>query len=283
MNKRKIIILIISVIVVMMSLIFFININKSDDINIDKESITQNKYYTETENSISFKSDESLTEIKEKIISINPFQKAEITIDKNRISGDLIIEVIEKESSKKLNKQIDLLTNNEIIKIEEGLGEYILKIDSKEISGTYSVKWNVEENNNTELYTSSKGYALMYDSSKFQIINENGKEKFKYTQDENDIYFMVEIIESENILELKNQMIESANATGNCKITEGNLDGVYTETINENFKKRNMIFDISENKMLIIETNEYDKFYEKFLIKEHIKNMIKTFRLGDVN
>lgn len=283
MDKRKKIIIIILAIILIVTAIVCVSTRNSSNNNKDKEILNQKEYYTETDTSIIFNSDEPVTGIKEKIININPFQKAQITIDKNQISGDLEIEVIEKSTSNKLNEQIDIETNNEIIKIDEGLGEYIIKIDAQNLSGTYNINWNIQENKNIELYTSTKGYELEYDSSKFQIINENGKEKFKYIQDENDIYFMVEVIESNDISEIKNKMIESGETTGVCKISESKLKGIYTENINENIKNQKMIFEVTETKMIIIEINQYDKMYEKYLIKEHIKNMIKTFRLDGIN
>lgn len=287
MDKRKKIVIIILVIILLVTAIVFVSTRNSSNNNNDKdkEISTLENYYTETDNSISFDSEEPKTETKEKIITINPFQKAEIIIDKNNISGELDIEVMEQYSSKKVNKQIDIVTNNEIIKIEEGLGDYIIKINSKELTGTYNIKWNIQSNDNTELYTSTKGYELKYDSNKFQIINENGKEKFKYIQDENDIYFMVEVIEVTNSEEketIKNKLIETSDITGNCKITESNLSGIYTETQTSNMKKQNLIFEVADNKMVIIETNQYDEMFEDIIINAHIKNMIKTFRIEDV-
>lgn len=287
MDKRKKIVIIIFVIILLVTAIVFVSTrNSSNDNNDkDKEISTLENYYTETDNSISFDSEEPKTETKEKIITINPFQKTEIIIDKNNISGELDIEVIEQYSSKKLNKQIDIVTNNEIIKIEEGLGDYIIKINSKELTGTYNIKWNIQSNDNTESYTSTKGYELKYDSNKFQIINENGKEKFKYIQDENDIYFMVEVIDVTNNEEketIKNKLIEASDTMGNCKITESNLNGIYTETQTSNMKKQNLIFEVADNKMVIIETNQYDEMFEDIIINAHIKNMIKTFRIEDV-
>lgn len=287
MDKRKKIVIIIFVIILLVTAIVFVSTrNSSNDNNDkDKEISTLENYYTETDNSISFDSEEPKTETKEKIITINPFQKTEIIIDKNNISGELDIEVMEQYSSKKVNEQIDIVTNNEIIKIEEGLGDYIIKINSKELTGTYNIKWNIQSNDNTELYTSTKGYELKYDSNKFQIINENGKEKFKYIQDENDIYFMVEVIEVTNSEEketIKNKLIETSDITGNCKITESNLSGIYTETQTSNMKKQNLIFEVADNKMVIIETNQYDEMFEDIIINAHIKNMIKTFRIEDV-
>lgn len=287
MDKRKKIVIIIFVIILLVTAIVFVSTrNSSNDNNDkDKEISTLENYYTETDTSISFDSEEPKTETKEKIITINPFQKTEIIIDKNNISGELDIEVIEQYSSKKLNKKIDIVTNNEIIKIEEGLGDYIIKINSKELTGTYNIKWNIQSNDNTELHTSTKGYELKYDSNKFQIISENGKEKFKYIQDENDIYFMVEVIEVTNSEEketIKNKLIETSDITGNCKITESNLNGIYTETQTSNMKKQNLIFEVADNKMVIIETNQYDEMFEDIIINAHIKNMIKTFRIEDV-
>ena len=287
MDKRKKIVIIILVIILLVTAIVFVSTRNSSNNNNDKdkEISTLENYYTETDNSISFDSEEPKTETKEKIITINPFQKAEIIIDKNNISGELDIEVMEQYSSKKVNKQIDIVTNNEIIKIEEGLGDYIIKINSKELTGTYNIKWNIQSNDNTELYTSTKGYELKYDSNKFQIISENGKEKFKYIQDENDIYFMVEVIEVTNSEEketIKNKLIETSDITGNCKITESNLSGIYTETQTSNMKKQNLIFEVADNKMVIIETNQYDEMFEDIIINAHIKNMIKTFRIEDV-
>ena len=280
MNKRKnILIIAVLALILLVGTIIFISVRNSSNENYNGETIIKNNYYKETENSISFDSKKSITETREKIINITPFQKAVITIDKNELSGNLNVEVYEEESSKKINKQKDLLTNNEFVKIEEGLGNYIIKINAEDIIGKYNISIDIQENDITELYTSTKGYELEYDSSKFQIINENGKEKFKFVNDENDIYFMVDVIEGERIEAIKNEIENNSGDMGNCLISESNLSGVYTEEDNVTLKNRKMFFEISEQKIIIIETNNYSETSKNILPSEHIKNMIKTFRL----
>lgn len=133
---------------------------------------------------------------------------------------------------------------------------------------------------NTELYISTKGYELMYDFSKFQIILEDNKEKFKYVQDEtkDELYFMVEIIESGNKENIKNELIQSADVVGNCEITKSDLKGIYTQKDNGNIEKQNLIFELNENKMIIIEINKYKEYANDSLANKHFKNMIKTFK-----
>lgn len=128
-------------------------------------------------------------------------------------------------------------------------------------------------------YISPKGYELEYVVEKFILNTDDNEDKYVYVKDENeieenDIYFAVKIIENENNAEIKNNLIASSETTGDCKITQANLEGIYTEKENGNMVLQNLIFEIDESKMVIIEIN---KEREE---NDYIKNMIKTFNIN---
>lgn len=128
-------------------------------------------------------------------------------------------------------------------------------------------------------YVSPKGYELEYVVEKFALTADGDKDKFVYVKDENEVekdemYFAVKILENENNAEIKNNLIASSETTGDCKITQANLEGIYTEKENGNMVLQNLIFEIDESKMVIIEIS---KEREE---NDYIKNMIKTFKIN---
>ena len=85
MNKRKISIIVVIALILLVGTITIVSLNNSTDEKYTGENVVKNKYYKETETSISFNSKNAITETHEKVINVNPFQEAVITIDKNEI------------------------------------------------------------------------------------------------------------------------------------------------------------------------------------------------------
>lgn len=272
MNKRKIII-VLAIIIFIIVLFGVIGCSKKENSNLENMQVENN--YQETETSINFVSRNPSTEIRSKTITISPFQSAKILINKEVESGDIYIDIIESHTSQKK----DISTG--LIEIEEGFGEYTIQIDTKEFIGYCDISWEISDNKKAELYTSTKGYELKYDPNKFKFEIIEGKDKFTFLEDENDIYFMVEAIESDNIKEIKDNLIATAESTGNCRITESNLEGIYTENKNENMKKQHLIFEVNEKKLIVIEINMYANTEGTVLPNLYIKNMIKTFKINE--
>ncbi len=137
---------------------------------------------------------------------------------------------------------------------------------------------NIQEEQ-TIKYTSPKGYEIEYVAEKIQLTIEDQKDKYVYIasedeDSENEIYFAVTILENENNTEIKNNLIATADMTGDCKITQANLEGVYTEKENGKLVIQNLIFELDENKMVLIEISKEKEE------NNYIKNMIKTFKIN---
>ena len=146
------------------------------------------------------------------------------------------------------------------------------------ISGENLVIDEEKEETLTELYTSTKGYEIKYDSNKFQFRYEDGKDKFIYVDSGDSIYLSIDVIVDENIQNIKNNITENAEVSGKCELSNLNLTGIYVENKKEEIVNQKLIFDLTENKLMIIEMNKYNKNNDLNFVNKHMFDMVKTIK-----
>lgn len=130
----------------------------------------------------------------------------------------------------------------------------------------------------TEVYTSTKGYEIRYDPNKFQLKYEDGKEKFICIDSNEEIYLLVDVMDDDNTEAIKNSIIENAEVSGTCELSNLNLTGIYAENEKDEIINQKLIFDLAENKLMIIEMNKYNRNNDINSVNEHIIEMLKTIK-----
>lgn len=140
----------------------------------------------------------------------------------------------------------------------------------------------VNTDENAELYVSTKGYEIRYDSKKFKIKYEDSIEKFVLNSESGDVYLKIYFIESgdDNIIQ---SIKEKSNKQGNCIFADGDLVGVYFENKlpEENDRgmvEKNFIFDLYNEKTVIMETKMYSRTEKEQIENEWIYQMINSFK-----
>ncbi len=272
MNKRKFLI----IAVICIALIFVLCVAcKNNSMNISQKG---KEYYNETENSIEINTKTPITELKKKTINIGAFQSAEIIVNNNLESGDIDIEIFDIQNEELVGVVSGDNTKQIFFDISEGLGKYTINVDMQNYIGNCSIEWSIKEKKNFELFTSTMGYEFKYDPTKFNVIYESNSEKFVYN-DNNEIYFKVYLISKEDAQSEKDLLYSAATQTGLYEISSSAKSGEYTlQNLKEkNMIKRNLIFEKSNDGLLILEICEPQNTEKIQIANEHIKNMIQTF------
>ena len=151
-------------------------------------------------------------------------------------------------------------------------------VEKETIKNQNTVSTEISTRENTELYTSTKGYELKYNPDNFSISYENNTERFIHKTE--DVYMDISIIPAIEAEVKKNTIKDSIGMHGECTFSEGTLNGFYVEleSDEENKIKRNFIFDLPDKSILMIETKLYESTEKNKNANEEINKMIDTIK-----
>lgn len=236
----------------------------------------------DSEERIMRKYNEATSEEINKTISISRSESGEFDVTLKTESGKVDIQLFAERGS-----HVFMVTENEDItnqkfNIEQGQGDYILRISAQDFKGEFDISWKTANNEAIEKYTSDAGYETEYNKNIFDVEKIQNGDRFTLKQldeynSENKEYIDVLIIPKEKAQAVKDEKIKEDDRIGDCYIGENLLAGKYVQKENDyNLSQRSFLIDLEDGRLLLVEEhfeinseneNDLNKVLDKIIIK----------------
>lgn len=285
MKKNNWIYVGLGVVVVIVCVVLAIVLNNSRNMGIvDGDNHQGTVQKIDSEERIMRKYNEPTSEDIDKTINISRSESGEFDVTLKTESGHINVQVFAERG-----KHVYMLTENEDVTnekvaIEQGEGNYIIRISAEDFKGQFDISWKVANNEAIEKYTSDAGYETEYNKNIFDVEKIQNGERFTLKELEeasadSKEYIDVLIIPKERAQAVKSEKIKEDDRVGDCYIGVNLMSGKYVSRENENNSdttERSFIIDLEDGRLLLVEEHfelhsenetELNKILDKIVIK----------------